>query len=180
MRPSHRASRSRARSSPPRTSPTATTPTLRVGFDGTAGYAKLWTYADTEPDWDVSLPFEDWPADPEDGEDVLAITISLGNDGGPAQVLTLRPLIIGGGALPGDAVAWQVVGTGDGATDTFVTRYPYVPGTLAVRVDRQDVAASGIAVKDGPGRSFTLARAPYGDPWDPAGSAVVEARYTRA
>ena len=124
---------------------------LRLGFDGTAGYAKLWTYADAEPDWDVSLPFEDWPTDPEDGEDVIAITISLGNDGGPAQVLTLRPLVIGGGALPGEAVAWQVVGTGDGATDTFETRYAYVPGTLAVRVDRQDVAALGHRGQGRPG-----------------------------
>ena len=49
-----------------------------------------------------------------------------------------------------------------------------------MRVDRQDVPAAGIAAKDGPGRSFTLARAPYGDPSDAAGSAVVEARYTRA
>jgi hypothetical protein len=77
-------------------------------------------------------------------------------------------------------VAWHVVGTGDGATTTFPTRYPYVPGTLQVRVDRQDVAASGIAAKDGPGRSFRLARALYADPWDATGSAVVEARYTRA
>ena len=77
-------------------------------------------------------------------------------------------------------MAWHVVGTGDGATDTFTTRYAYVPGTLAVRVDRQDVPASGIAAKDGPGRSFTLADPPYGDPSDPDGSAVVEARYTRA
>ena len=118
--------------------------------------------------------------DAEDGEDVLAITVSLGNDGGPAQVLTLRPLVLGGGALPGEAVAWHVVGTGDGVTDTFATRYAFVPGTLAVRVDGQDVTGSGIASIDGPGRSFTLTDPPYGDPSDPDGSAVVEARYTRA
>ena len=153
---------------------------LRLGFDGEAGQAKLWPASGEEPEWDVSLPFEDWPEDETYGMDVLAITVSLGNDGGPAQVLTLRPLIVGGGALPGEAVAWHVVGQGDGATDTFLTRYAYVPGSLQVRVDRQDVPAAGLAAKDGPGRSFTFTDPPYGDPSDPDGSAVVEARYTRA
>ena len=124
---------------------------LRLGFDGTAGHAKLWPASGEEPDWDVSLPFDDWPEDEAYGDDVLAITVSLGNDGGPAQVLTLAPLVVGGGALPGEAVAWHVVGTGDGATDTFVTRYAYVPGTLAVRVDRQDVAALGHRGQGRPG-----------------------------
>jgi hypothetical protein len=32
---------------------------------------------------------------------------------------------------------------------------------------------------DGAGAAFTLDSAPYGDPSDPTGSSVVEAKYTR-
>jgi hypothetical protein len=150
---------------------------LKGMFDGESLHAKLWPVGDPEPGWMVTLPLEDWSTDGTYGEDVIEVTVALGNDGPPAQVLTVSPLVIGGGAQHGEAVAWHSVGRGDGVTVTFDTRYAYVPTTLQVRVDGQSVVP---ASKDGPGAAFTLDGPPYGDPEDPLASALVEARYTRS
>jgi hypothetical protein len=148
-------------------------------FDGVAGYAKLYEDGDADPGWQVTVPLADWKDDDYHFQDVLEISAGLGNDGPPAQVLTIRPPIITGGALAGESVDWHVVGTGDGTTVEFATAYPYDELSLQVRVDNQVLLGSAIADMDGAGATFTLSRAPYGDPADATGSSVVEARYVR-
>jgi hypothetical protein len=150
---------------------------LRVRMSGGTAYATMYTGA--EPDmwtWDVTTSnLEEVPGE----EDSLVLDVQLGNDGAPAQVLRISPLVISGGALPGDAVDWHVVGIGDGTTVEFVTPYTYDELSLQVRVDAQQLAGSAITAMDGEGAVFTLATAPYGDPVDPTGSSVVEAKYLR-
>jgi hypothetical protein len=137
----------------------------------------MWLATDDEPTaWDVTTT--DFTS-ATNTYDFFRIRASLGNDGGTAQVVTLPPPTIEGMALPGEAVDWEIVGYGNGTRITFETRYPYDELSLHVRIDQQMISGTGIASMDGVTRSFTLTSAPYGDPADPTGSSVVEARYTR-
>ena len=94
--------------------------------------------------------------------------MALGNDGPPAQVLTVSPARHRGRRAARRGRGLALVGRGDGITVTFETRYAYVAHDAAGARGRPGRHAGH--AKDGPGATFTLSRAPYGDPEDPAGS----------
>ena len=77
---------------------------------------------------------------------------------------------------PADSRSWgrHALGYGDGTTTTFTTELPYVRGSLRVWVDSAPVV---VEETDRAAGDFTFLRAPYGDPADPSGSAVVEVAY---
>lgn len=157
--------------------PADTAMSFKVGFDGTNATAKLWQTASAEPAWQVTYAEAAWATTTE--EDSLRIVVSWGDESGDTGMV-ISPFVIEGGAQPGDAVDWEIVGYGDGSTTQFTTTYPYVQNTLQVRVDQQ-VLNSGVTETTPGSGVFTLSQAPYGDPTEGnGGSSVVEARYTRS
>lgn len=149
---------------------------FKFGISGDTAMVKLWTDGDPEPDWDVqTTDFQE----ASNATDFISWSISLGNDGGTAQVLTLYPPTIEGLVLPGEQVDWEIVGYGDNTTVTFSTYYPYDELSLHIRIDGQVLSGTAIESMDGAAGTFTLVDPPYGDPSDPTGSSVIEAKYQR-
>lgn len=141
------------------------------------GVAKARLYSGERPDiatWDAS-------ADPADSDTItgLVLTALVGNDGAPAQTLTIDEWRGGLLGTSGSAVLNAFVAYGDGSTTAFSLPNGDAAetGTLGVTVDGSPVTPSTISTD---GKSFVLSPAPYGDPSDPTAGAVIRASYVKA
>jgi hypothetical protein len=140
--------------------------------------ARMWEAGDPEPtSWDVTVPVlaptvEFWPGTYED-QARLTLIVSLGGESG-TQVLSISHISVAALASSGESWRRHVLASGDGTTVTFTTERPYVRGSLRVWVDNQPV---DVEETDRDAGEFTFTRAPYGDPADPSGSAVIEVTY---
>lgn len=129
--------------------------------------AKLWEASASEPvDWDITV---DRAYEAVEGN--WFIVTFEANDG---MVLSIDGIDAQLGVPPGGFLGRHIVGYGDGSAVTFSTLSPFRPGTLSVWVDNQPVVPTATNAAAG---TFTLGRAPYGDPADETGSAIVEAQY---
>jgi hypothetical protein len=148
---------------------------VRVTHLGGAGMARMWDAADPEPEtWDLVVPelvptLEAWAGTYED-EARLTLIVSLGGESG-TQTLAISDLCVAALGGPGETWGRHVLAFGDGTTTTFTTELPYVRGSLRVWLDNVPVTVEETDRTTG---AFTFARAPYGDPADPSGSAVIE------
>jgi hypothetical protein len=148
---------------------------FRFGMVGGDSVARIWEDGDAEPgSWLVNSGTPD-SAD-ESEADSLTLDLELGGESGD-QVLHLADMRATTYAAPGGIAGWHMVARGDGTTVVFDVGEAYVPMTLRARVDGAEVEPTVFHASAG---TFRLADAPYGDPEDPDGSALVEARYTRA
>jgi hypothetical protein len=141
----------------------------RIDFRGDTLRARLWKKSEAEPSaWDVALAREI-----ETGlSDVGWLRLDLdGNDG---LVLSVANIDTTPGGIAGQFVVRHIIGYGDGSTTTFAVEQPFTIGSLLVWVDSLPVVPSSTDAAAG---TFTLATAPYGDPSNTAGSAVIEAAY---
>lgn len=132
--------------------------------------AKLWASADAEPAaWDISVDKE--------YQALVGNWFYVQFDANAGMTLTVDYIDAALGATPGASLGRHVVGYGNGTATTFYTVAPFVAGSLLVWVDNQPVIPASYDASAG---TFTLGRAPYGDPADPTGSAVVEASFEAA
>lgn len=155
---------------------TTTTPDwYRFKFGMVDGFAvaKIWLVGGTEPlGWQVSVLPE-----VSEAADWFSLWTEHGGESGDL-VLSIRDLdatILSGS---GDKVARRIIGYGDGTSVWFAIGEAYEPNTAKTWVDNQPVTP--VAEEPDQGR-VKFSRAPYGDPEaGQAGSAVVEAAYTKA
>jgi len=135
--------------------------------------AKLWDASTTEP--------TAWAIDDARTIDPVGASLYIaaaGNITGGTVTHEFKYIDASLGVLPGSAVGRHVIGYGDGSTVTFSTDgQSFAGGTLSVWVDNQPVLPASF---DSAAGTFTFSSAPYGDPSDSDGSAVIEASWTAA